>query len=100
MLASEESCALSVEIRGKRLLIDAAVDSSFFVGFAGRGVGWRRIIVDASLGKGPASGAGSHQQELDIVIANAVADRRNVSDGCMSRRTFEDVRERCQQSLP
>ena len=63
----------------KRLVLDAALYARLFVGFARGRIGMGSIVVNTTLGKGPAAAAGADQQELGLVIFQPIANCRNMN---------------------
>ena len=100
MLIAKKAGSLGVKVGSEWLLIDPSVNPAFFECFASSGMGWRRIILDAALGKRPSAGPGPDQQELDFVVSNAITHSSNVSSSQSFPGAFNDLRDGCQQRLP
>src|SRR5271169_342759 len=72
--AGAEAVALGVEIPVERIVVDATLDASLFVRFAGGGIGMGCIAVNTTLGESPAAAAGANQKKFRLVSLQAIAN--------------------------
>jgi hypothetical protein len=66
--------AFAANIARKRRFLYSSMDTSFFEGLESSGLSMGQSRFDATFGKGPSSPAGLHQEKLDAIRADAVAD--------------------------
>ena len=76
---------LCINVRAEVLFRDSSCGAGFFLGFAGGAFSGREAGIEASLGEGPFSRTGLHQQELHGGLAAAEAHRCNLNRQLCSR---------------
>jgi hypothetical protein len=69
---------LGVHIAGKWMEIYANISAGFFHCFSGSSGGSGEIILDPPFWKGPASGAGFHEEKFYLASSNSIADCSNM----------------------
>ncbi len=68
------AATLATKVAGEGLFLHPAMNARLFDGLESRDLGVRQRRFEAAFGEGPASAAGSDQQEFDATAADPIAD--------------------------